>query len=848
MRYPWLFLLVAALSLVPALYGIFGNGGLGFRPNFSELLPDNKDSVIEARRVAKRMAGVSTLTIVAQITDGHHPDALKDFVQALVPALNKLGPEKIGSIDYNITETKQFFERNKVMYANINDVRELHDEVLDRYDYEIAKARGDYVDEEDAPTPLSADEIEKRIRAKAGNAMQSVDRFPDGYYMDKEGTIIALFIRTPITEDNEKDVFRKEVERIVADVNPQSFNPSMQVNYTGNFVTSAEEYNTIVSDLKHVGGWGITGIFAAVFLFFLRFRALGCMIATVGIALSWTFGLTRITIGYLNSSTGFLVSIIAGNGINYSIMYMARYIEARRDEHMNVNDAILVAHRDSWIPTLAGSATAMLAYGSLMLTDFRGFKHFGIISGYGMILCWVATYLFLPAMLAATEAILPSFRKTEKRSVFRGYYGVPFAKIACHWPRATAIVGAMLGVVALVSSVMYLSQDPIEYDMKNVRNKRMSPTAAGALSERVDKIMGGRLTQDGMAIVADRIDQVPDLVAALNKRYDEAPADKKPFERVVSIFSVLPKDQFEKSKLINEIRDRLLRAREKGFISDKDWHKIEPYVPDKPVEPILMYDLPEQVARAFTERDGRRGLIVYLAPKEGFSVWNARYLMRWADSYRYTKLPSGEVIKGSGNAVVFADMLETIGEDAPKAITLSALGSIIVILIAFRLRRQAWGVFLPWLGGIAGLLAFLQIANIKLNFLNFVTLPITIGIGAEYAHNLMQRYRIEKPEHLYKVIVETGGAVMVCAATTILGYLALTLSINKGIASFGLSAAVGEVTCIFAALLFLPAFLFWMTRRKGITCPCSEKLLHSQTNDTNTSEVPAKPPAEPHTP
>src|SRR6185437_3274910 len=129
------------------------------------------------------------------------------------------------------------------------------------------------------------------------------------------------------------------------------------------------------------------------------------MAGSLLVGLVWTFGLTYFTVGYLNSATSFLVTIIAGNGINYGIMYMARYLEARRDDGADVATAIELAHRDTWLPTLSGSATTMLAYGSLILTDFRGFKHFGIIGGYGMLLCWAATYLCTPALLAATEHI-----------------------------------------------------------------------------------------------------------------------------------------------------------------------------------------------------------------------------------------------------------------------------------------------------------------------------------------------------------------------------------------------------------------------------------------------------------
>jgi predicted RND superfamily exporter protein len=78
---------------------------------------------------------------------------------------------------------------------------------------------------------------------------------------------------------------------------------------------------------------------------------------------------------------------------------------------------------------------------------------------------------------------------------------------------------------------------------------------------------------------------------------------------------------------------------------------------------------------------------------------------------------------------------------------------------------------------------------------------------------MMQRYRIDGPERLGHVVVETGGAVVLCSLTTTIGYLALLLSINKGIVSFGLGAATGEITCLLAAVLVLPAFLAWRGAR-----------------------------------
>ena len=304
------------------------------------------------------------------------------------------------------------------------------------------------------------------------------------------------------------------------------------------------------------------------------------------------------------------------------------------------------------------------------------------------------------------------------------------------------------------------------------------------------------------------------LEAELERRRAAAPADAKPFENTVSIYTLLPKDQDQKLPLIVELRDRILRAKTRGFIKDEDWAKIEPHLPKGELRAITMADLPEQAARSFTERDGTRGRIVYIAPAKGFSTWDAKYLMRWADSFRHVQLPNGEVIHGSGRAVIFADMIYTIGQDAPRAIAVSALGTILIILLAFRGNRLAFGVFIPWLVGIASLVAFMYLKDIKLNFLNFVSIPITIGIGAEYAHNMMQRYRQEGRGQVRKVVLATGGALTLCSLTTSIGYFALLFSINRGIHSFGLCAAIGELTCLAATVLWLPAVLRWLEARK----------------------------------
>ena len=58
----------------------------------------------------------------------------------------------------------------------------------------------------------------------------------------------------------------------------------------------------------------------------------------------------------------------------------------------------------------------------------------------------------------------------------------------------------------------------------------------------------------------------------------------------------------------------------------------------------------------------------------------------------------------------------------------------------------------------------------------------------------------------------TGGAVALCSLTTIIGYAALLVADNQALRSFGEMAILGEVACLSAAVVGMPAFLVWLER------------------------------------
>ncbi len=830
-RRPGTVLLLALLSVIPSALLI---RNLELKTGFGELLPDDKPSVVELDRVNRRLASTSTLTVVAE---SQNTELLKRFVDELTPKLRALPRDLVSAVDPGPREALRFFKANKHLYAPLEDIESLHRQVIEQYDSAVAREMGTDLGLDDEPPPkLDLNSFEDRFNTAFDKLKQSAPG-QDGYYIGENGHLAAIFVRTSLASmDTRAFDLTQRVSKLIDAGNYKSADPNFSYAFTGNLITSAEQYRAVTDDLTTIGLSGVALVLTVVFLFFLRVRSLVALGLSICIGCAWALAFAELSVGHLNTATGFLVSIIAGNGINAMVIWMARYLEARRTQHLDVAESVKTASLDTWGATLAVVAVTMVSYGALMLTDFRGFRHFGVIGGAGMLLCWLSAYGVLPAVLVLSERAFPLPTQPSWRDKLSGVYGRPFVWLTKRHPLPLASAGILLGVLGTIGSALYFSADPMEYNLRNILNDETSPTSAGKLSSRVNEI-AGRLNQGGRAIVVDRIDQVKPLVAELEKRRAAAPEHKKPFDEVVSIYTLLPRDQERKLSLLSEVLDRVERGRKRGLIDDEKWSRIEQHIPSE-LRAITMKDLPDLVARPFQEKNGELGKIVYVAPAKGRSLNDAHYLMEWANSFRRVTLPNGEVIHGTGNAVVFSDMLLNISEDAPRVAVCSLLGTLLVMLIAFRGRRAGFAAMLTLLLGISWLVGVLYLSDTKLNFLNFIALPIAIGAGADYSINVMKRRELEGPEGVERAFLETGGAVIACSFTTLSGYLVLLISINGAVRSFGLAAAVGEIATQLSAMLVLPAVLYLQARAKQASASANEAAALAAAEDQASVSLP----------
>jgi len=812
-RRPWVTLLFVAA--ITAVFGIFASR-IELKTRYDALLPDSQPSVLELHRVEARTASAQT---VLMLLEGRNHTALRAMGDALIPELLAIGPQVVSSAEDGTQQERAFLSPRAGLFLSRKELQKLHDDVEARWEYEVNKESNQLI--EDNGPPVTVDDIEKRFRGGDGKAGKAGDDRPDGYYERKDGTALAVVVRSPIPGgDLEKTgpalaLIRGAVAKVQAS-RPEF--AAIRVGYAGDMATGFIEYDRIRNDLLSVGASGIGLILAAVLLYFMRIRALIVMGITIGVGLVWTLGVTQIVIGHLNVATGFLISIIAGNGINVGILYQSRYFEERR-RGVPTAEALRTSVRATWQPTVIAALAAASSYLSLLVTDFRAFRHFGFIAATGMLLCWVVKTLMVPPLLLLLERQSPIDASKEtgffgRIRAFGMGYGRVFAWLVPKAPSLFFGVGVALVAVGTVLGVRYVQRDPMEYNLQATDNDPSSNNELHRVWDGVLGILGAG--HEGMLVLTDTPAEAQELQKKLQGDWDVAPEGAKPFSGIHSLWDMVPAEQDAKVPTLLEIGERLTRARSRGFINDADWAKVKDAIPPTDLKPYGIADLPEPIARPYAEKDGTRGRLVVIEPEPSSSS-DLRYLLRYSDSFRETRLASGKIVRGSGRAVIFADVLNSVLHDVRKAVALSLSLTLLTVMIVFwRGGRHALSVLFALLVGVGGLVTFMYFADVKINFMNFPALPVTFGIGVDYAINVVLRYRRDGSRDILATLRTTGGAVVLCSLTTILGYLALIGSANRGIRSLGTLAVVGEVSCLLAAMTVLPALWLLVERRRRL--------------------------------
>jgi len=796
----WVALVGTLLAIVGAYYSVLLYKNL--RTDIEELLPTTARSVHDLNTVTSRLEAIDNIVV---LVFSNHIAGSKSFVTDLAKKLENVPKNTISSVEYRIDREVQFFKDRRTLFIELEDLKTIRNFLREKIAYEtelynpINIFRGVEI-----PEPI-LDMM--GLQKKYMNKVADFDQLPGGFYATADEKVRAVIVYMPGKGIDRATRMKNAIEQAIASMDLKSYASDLEVKYTGNVQNLLEESAALVEDLELSTVIVILLVSVAMLLFYRSLGATIALVVSLFMGTFWTFGVCYFAVGYLNANTAFLASIVIGNGINFGIIFLARYLEERRAGSDN-SKAMEVAIQATAPSTSTAALAAGLSYGSLMLTGFRGFSQFGVIGLIGMVLCWISAYTLMPAYLTLFDGVMKSGWTGQKAE--RSYIPEGVAWFVAKFPKFVWMVSLVAVGLSFIAFKNY-QFGVIETDLNKLRDKRSMEKGSGALYHYIDDIFHHSFSP---MVVLPQDREQSRKIAQLFKEEKERQGKHSLITTVQTLDDFIPKHQIEKIKVVKEIQ-RILSPRIERHLSEKERKLVDELQNPKSLVPFTEKDLPPMILGKFREHDGSIGKIVLvdkLIEKLDDSTAMGKFVTlgrKVADSV----VPGTPV---AGDLPISYDMFQSIIKDGPKATFFAFLAVVFLVVLLFRDFRTV-GLVLISLGfGVIWLAGIILGFRLKINFLNFIALPITFGIGVDYGVNIFQRYHQEGPGSILKVIRDTGGAVMLSSCTTIIGYSSLLIAGNQAFVSFGLLAVFGEVTCLAAAVLSLPAFLCYRERKRRI--------------------------------
>ncbi len=781
--------------LIAVFFGLQASK-LRVRSDYAELLPSNYPSVVTLKKIMKKVGSLGNLIIVIESDDF---EASKKFAADITKVLKKKPFVKY--IDYQFDAS--FFKDHALLYTDLETLRKIRHKIKERIIKEKQKRNPLYFslddDEEDEDDEIDFGDVEKKYLSKVENVKSS------GYYATPDGKVMLVVIRPvgSLTDVANSRRILKMVRNEIKKLNPSKYHPSMKVGLSGTFRNKVDEYNAVMRDLKFSATFAAIGVTLLLILYFRQLFAPFFIVMPLFMALSVTFGITYWVIGSLNTITSFLIAVLMGLGIDYGIHVYARFQEERLRGH-STKEALETSLKKLVRASATAAATTIVAFYSLILTDFKGFRHFGFIAGTGIFLTFLSYFTVFPCLvLIADKLHLLKFKGKLKDKAVLERRKMPLAG-------PFLLVG---GAFTLVS-ILCLPALKFEYDFSNLK---MKIPAHERLKKKVGLVFKGSLSP-AIIIAEDRRAQ-KEIVRIL-KNIQEKDKETPTIASVRSLYELIPENQRAKLKEIRRIR-KLLNDDTLNLIKDKEKKKkIDEFKKLASVrKPITVKDLPPAVLNKFRGEDGSLGDFIYVLPS--VQLRDGRAAIRFAEDVAVVKTAYGTYY-ASSDAVIFADMLRAMAHDGKRALSYTFLAVFLILWIDRRNFLQAVLIMTPLTVGVLWMIGVMALFGIKLNFLNAVVLPSIIGIAVDHGVHIYHRYRAEGVGSLALVIRRTGGAVFLSSLTTILGFSGLLFATHPGLRSIGLLAVIGMTTTLISAMVFMPSMLQVLEDRRKVL-PLFEK-------------------------
>ena len=584
--------------------------------------------------------------------------------------------------------------------------------------------------------------------------------------------------------------FMTDVTRILDALEAEM--PRVNVRWIGGaYRHNVEDYEGIVHDI----GWITAASFVMVLIIiaaaFRTPRAVLIIFVPLVVSNIWTLGIAGVTVGALNTFTSFVNAVLIGLGVEFGVHLYSRYREQRQSGH-NVEDSLVRAWDFVGSACTSAALTSSAGFAALLAAHFAGFRQLGWLLALGLMLCLVAELLILPILLSWLDH--DDVHHAAHRAAHHRRRRRPPATY-----RLAPVTLLVIGSFTIVSALL-IRKIQFEYDLSELRRAGL---AYEDFSESEKK-----LARDSYSPLVVSYPDAATLDAAYDRLTTRVTEGRLPeIARVLSVRSVLPMDQEERVTLLTEIAD-LARDPNAAYLPAVVRTNLD-RLNEHPPRVLTAADLPIPLQHVLGAREGQHRLLLVPAG----NMWDMREAAQLAEAMD-RELPGQDV---AGEYLTLGVLYKLMRHDAP-IIGGIAFG-LVLLFTAIDLRsfRATVGAIAVLLAGVAWWGALLVLSDIRISIVNFVGIPIVLGIGIDVMIHLIHRMKQEGPGRLLRALSTTGWASALGTSATVVAFAALSLASSQGIRSLGLLVLLGEMAVTIAGFVLVPLGFATQWRLQGRT-------------------------------
>ncbi|OYV44143.1 MAG: RND transporter [Acidocella sp. 20-57-95] len=605
------------------------------------------------------------------------------------------------------------------------------------------------------------------------------------------------------------------------------------VDYTGQIPLADEQFASLTQGMVVGGIVSVLLISLWLFLALRSWRLIVPILATLVLGLVYTITFAAVAIGVMNLISVAFAILFIGLAVDFAIQYCVRLRDVRH-ETPELGAAIIQTARVAGGQIALAAAATACGFLAFAPTDFVGVAELGIIAGVGMLLAFICTITFLPALLRL-------LRPREENFTIGLPYGVQTDRLLRRHQKPVLIGFAVLALAGAVAAVT------IGFDANPLNTKDPASESMVTLHRLLDNPTTNPFYADAM---------VPDLAAAsaLSQKLSALPQ----VASVISGATFIPSDQAQKLAMLNQAETILAPTIETTNISQTGGGnpvtaqdirlsmvatrdailKVKDQLPAN--SPVL------GIANALTKLIGEddahvmamNGAVTRFLPAElqrlNVSL-GAQEITRQnlpASIARDWFLPNGEVKveafptaasqtttglrafssavlavapNAGGPAISTIATAGTILESFREAALLASIAIAVILFLVFRnIRDMALVIMTLALSGLLTAL-FAKLAGLEINYANIIALPLLLGVGVSFNVYFVMNFRAGMRNFLSSA---TAHAVLFSALTTGTAFGTLAASHDRGTASMGYLLLLSLLAVLIATFIFLPALLY----------------------------------------